>query len=190
VAEAIKCWKNTHGVRECGNVVPPEYAQHGYEILNEWGVVIKRITPAKTKDQIEDEARQAKIREEQEREAAIQANYDRALLSTYTSVDDMNMARDGKVRAVDTTIKLIQNKIDGLKETLAELRSRAAAMERAGNAVPGKLSQEIASTQVQIDDNLKLIEQKRQEQQAIRRKFEADILRFKLLHGDTTTAGQ
>ena len=27
----IKCWTNNDGVRECGNAVPPEYAQQGHE---------------------------------------------------------------------------------------------------------------------------------------------------------------
>jgi len=187
-SKTIKCWKNTQGVRECGNIVPPEYTQKGYDILNEQGMVIQHVKPPKSKEQLAEEARQAEIREEEQRQAAIQANYDRALLSTYTSADDMVMARDGKLRAVDTTIKLIQSKIDTLKESLQELRNRAAAMERAGNPVSDQLHNEITDTQRQIDENRALIEERHHEQEAIRRQFEANIERFRQLRGDMIPA--
>lgn len=193
VAEAgktIKCWKNAQGVRECGNIVPPEYTQRGYDILDERGILIKRVQPPKSKERLAEEARQAEVREEQQRKAAIQANYDRALLSTYTNTDDMVMARDGKLRAVDTAIRLIQSKIDTLKEGLQELRNRAAAMERAGNPVSDRLRSEIADTQRRIEENRALIEERRHEQDAIRRQFEVDIERFKQLRGDIVPAGE
>jgi hypothetical protein len=36
----IKCWKNHEGVRECGNVVPPEFAQEGHEEKSKSGRTI------------------------------------------------------------------------------------------------------------------------------------------------------
>ena len=34
----IKCWTNSEGVRECGNTIPPEYAQKSHEEVSEQGV--------------------------------------------------------------------------------------------------------------------------------------------------------
>ena len=40
VNAGIKCWKNHEGVRECGNVVPPEFAQEGHEEKSKSGRTI------------------------------------------------------------------------------------------------------------------------------------------------------
>ena len=34
VQAAIKCWTNKDGVRECGNVVPPEYSQESHTTIS------------------------------------------------------------------------------------------------------------------------------------------------------------
>ena len=34
----FQCWTNSEGVRECGNVVPPEYSQKETRTYNEQGV--------------------------------------------------------------------------------------------------------------------------------------------------------
>ena len=36
-AARIKCWTNNEGVRECGNAVPPEYAQKGHKEVSKSG---------------------------------------------------------------------------------------------------------------------------------------------------------
>ena len=33
----FKCWTNSDGVKECGQNVPPEYAQQGHEEVNSLG---------------------------------------------------------------------------------------------------------------------------------------------------------
>ena len=35
----MKCWKNSDGVKECGDKVPPEYTQQGYQELGKGGIV-------------------------------------------------------------------------------------------------------------------------------------------------------
>ena len=51
----IKCWHNQDGVRECGNVVPPEYAQQGSETKDKFGVTIGATGRAKTLEELEAE---------------------------------------------------------------------------------------------------------------------------------------
>ena len=40
----IKCWTNKDGVRECGNAVPPEYAQQGHTVKDKQGLTRKTTT--------------------------------------------------------------------------------------------------------------------------------------------------
>ena len=60
-AEAkIKCWKNNEGVRECGNVVPPEFAQQGHEEVSSGGVKRESTGRAKSLEELEAERAEAK----------------------------------------------------------------------------------------------------------------------------------
>ena len=48
---AIKCWVNKDGLRECGNVVPPEYAQGGHSQVTPSGTV-REVEGAKTPEEM------------------------------------------------------------------------------------------------------------------------------------------
>ncbi|MEW6647505.1 MAG: hypothetical protein AB1450_09925 [Pseudomonadota bacterium] len=72
---AIKCWTNKEGVRECGNVVPPEYAQKETRTVNERGITVEVKERAKTAEELEQErvakeAEEARVREEKKRQGA------------------------------------------------------------------------------------------------------------------------
>ncbi len=47
-AAAIKCWTNKDGIKECGNVVPPEYSQQETTQINKTGIVTGKTERAKT----------------------------------------------------------------------------------------------------------------------------------------------
>ena len=48
----MKCWTNSDGVKECGDKVPPEYTQKGYQELSKGGIVTDETDKVKTKIQI------------------------------------------------------------------------------------------------------------------------------------------
>ena len=50
----FKCWTNNEGVKECGNAVPPEYAQQGHEVMNKHGVA-RESKKAKTLEELTQE---------------------------------------------------------------------------------------------------------------------------------------
>ena len=52
----IKCWTNKEGYKECGNAVPPEYAQQGHTELNKQGLVVDQQERAKTPEELAAEA--------------------------------------------------------------------------------------------------------------------------------------
>ncbi len=42
-AGKIKCWTNSDGVRECGNIVPQEYTQGGHDEIDTEKFVKRRV---------------------------------------------------------------------------------------------------------------------------------------------------
>ncbi len=183
VAGKIKCWNNHEGVRECGNVVPPEFMQQGHEIKSTGGVTLGREDEARSIEEVEAE-RQARLAAAAEAaEAREQAIKDRVLLDTFSSEDDLILARDGQISHLQSQAKITESHIEKLKRGLDELIEEAAGHERRGKAPPEKLVSDIESLRDQIADNEKFIETKQVETRAIKEKFKRDIERFRSLKG-------
>ncbi len=182
-AGKIKCWNNHEGVRECGNVVPPEFAQQGHEIKSTGGITLGREDEARSIEEVEaaHEARLAAAAAAAE--AREQAIKDRVLLDTFSSEDDMVLARDGQISHLQSQAKITESHIEKLKRGLDELIEEAAGHERRGKVPPEKLVSDIESLREQIADNEKFIETKQLETRAIEEKFARDIRRFRSLKG-------
>ncbi|GAB4296760.1 MAG: hypothetical protein Kow0096_14390 [Thiohalomonadaceae bacterium] len=182
---AIKCWTNKEGVRECGNVVPPEYAQKETRTINERGITVEVKERAKTAEELEQEriakeAEEARVREEKKRQEE-QAAYDRMLLSTFTTEADLLASRDRATGAIDATIEISGATITQLGRKLDDLKKRAAGLERAGKPLPDDLKEDMASLERQIADKHEYIATKKQEKARVLEKYEADLQRYREL---------
>jgi hypothetical protein len=143
--------------------------------------VVEHKEAAKTREQIAEEERIKKAEAEAERIRQKKAYQDRILLDTFTNEDEMIMTRDGKIEAIEAVIRVTNGRTEKLKQRLAELKQRAANLERAGKPVPTRLNTEIDESREQIEQNHRYVENRKAEQRSIRQKFEADINRFREL---------
>ena len=183
-AEAeIKCWKNNEGVRECGNVVPPEFAQQGHDEVSSGGVKRESTGRAKSLEELETERAETKRKAAAEMLEREQAAKDRVLLDTFSSDDDMLLARAGQITHLESQVRLTESHIDKLNNNLEALIQEAADHERRGNQPPEKLIGDIESLRQQIRDNQTFIETKHLERTELLDKFETDIARFRELKG-------
>ena len=189
LAEAgrIKCWTNNDGVRECGNVVPPEYAQKGHTEKSQGGLTTKVTEKAKSKDELEKEraerAKKAAEEKEKSRRAAIEAEKDRVLLSTYTSEDDLILAKNGRIAAIDSRINHSKQILTNLEASLSGLQKKAAKRERSGKKIDQNLLDNINHTEKQIADSHRFVDEREQEKLKINEEFAADMARWKRLRG-------
>ena len=100
----LLCWTNNEGVKECGDRIPPEYAQQEHQELNKKGMVIDKTEAVKSKEELAKEKEQAAATAEEERLAKEAARNDKILLQTFSNVDDIQMARDGKIATLQSSI--------------------------------------------------------------------------------------
>lgn len=182
---AIKCWTNKEGVRECGNVIPPEYAQQETRTVNERGITVDVKQRAKTQEELEATRAQ---REEEERRAAEEKRlkeerfaYDQMLLSTFTNEQDLINSRDRKLSSLDAIVEITTVAIDGLERKLADFKKRAAGLERSGNPIPADLKDDMAGVEKQIADKRLYIVSKKKEKADLTLKYEADLNRYREL---------
>lgn len=185
VAAGIKCWTNKEGVRECGNAVPPEYAQAGHEEKSSSGMTVRKQTRAKTPAEVAAERAEreaaTKLQAQREAEQRRQAAADKVLLDTFGSEDDLKLARDGQILNIDSQVKLTEGHIAKLQKSLDQMIGKAADHERRNQPVPKDLAENMDSVRSQIAEHRRFISDKHAEKEALHRKFEQDIARFREL---------
>jgi hypothetical protein len=178
VAERTFKWVDNEGQVHYGNRVPPEHAKKERRVINEQGRTVKIYEAAKTP---EERAAAEKAAELAARKKALdekQAIHDRSLLATYTSEQDMLLARDGKVASVEALLQLTNSRIQSMKQRLHELTEEAATYERSGKQLPHSVEAQINNLRSQITRNEAFIKEKEQELVDINKQFDADISRF------------
>lgn len=183
VQARMKCWTNNEGVRECGDKVPPEYAQKGHQELGKGGIVREKTERAKTDEELAEEKRLAKIEAEEQKKKDEQDKLDKILLSTFSNVGDIERARDERVTALESSIKLTKARNDKIQLDLEKRINSAASAERSGKTPPENLLKDIESLKRQIKNNNSFIDEKHAEQEEIKQSHALDIERFKKLKG-------
>jgi len=177
----LLCWTNNEGVRECGDRIPPEYSQQEHQEFNKRGMVIDESEAAKTEEELAKVEEEAAAAAEEARLAKEAALRDKILLDTFTSVEDIESARDSKLQTLDSTISLAEKRETKMQEELDRQVNQAAAAEREGKAPPEHLLKDIESLERQIGTNNELIAGTRKEQEEVKAKYDSDIARFKEL---------
>jgi hypothetical protein len=181
-AEKVYKWVDEDGVVHYGDALPPTAAGRGHKVLNDQGIAVEDVAAAKTAEQIAEEARLA----EAAREAA---ERDKVLLDTYLSVDEIESLRDRRVELLEAqnrvTAKYMQDlerKLDGLQTEAARIQA-AEQSSGAPPEIPDQLAAEIAHAERGLAGYRREINARREDQEKIRARFDADIARFRELKG-------
>lgn len=182
-------WVDEDGNVHYSDSVPQNQIKQGHTELSGEGIRINSIPPEKTAEEILRERELERLRAQQERLLEQQRSADLGLLQAFRSEDDIIMARDGKLAAIDVVINVTKNSILRQQEWLAGLRSEAANLERTGTPIPQHLSDNIIQTEQAIQEAYATILEREAQKESIRTGFEQDLVRFRQLKNlpDTDT---
>jgi hypothetical protein len=161
--------------------VPPEYAQMGYQILNDQGLVIKHVERAPTASELAAIAAQKAIKEARLERIRIRREADQALLRVYSKPADVERARQRSVDEIDGYVGLQQRRIVDLTDKLERAQGRAANQERAGLEVPVDMRLEIAQLQKQIRETHATIKVRKAQKIESTKLFASEYARMLLL---------
>ena len=114
--------------------VPPAAVSRGYDVISPQGRVLRSVPPALTADE----------RAEQEKKQQ-QDKSDAQLLHLYSSVADIDQARDRRLMELDGVMSISRGNLLSLNGKRQAVLAQAAAHERAGRAVPKELLQQMKS---------------------------------------------
>jgi len=184
-AYALKKWVDENGQVHYGDRVPPQYLSKQHSTLNEQGLTVRTKKALKTQEQLDQEEadRAAKAEADKKRliEQRRQALHDRVLLDTFTTEDDLKLARDKRIEAIDSQISLAQTLIKNDEKKLVDVKRRIKEIEDSNRIVPENLHKEITSVSRQLENNYAFIEDKNNERATILETFDKDVKRFREL---------
>ena len=189
--QGVYKWEDDEGNVFYSDHPPPEAADFPKDIKNEHGVTVETLEGKKTEEQLQAE-REA---EERKRQEELRMRADRALLSTYQTIDEIEMHRDRRVELFQAQSRVTELYIRNLRRRLAQLNSDALRY-RPYSSDPGapmidpELVEDIEETESTIDRHEANLLKYETEVQRIRDRFEGDMDRFRTLKGITMTAAQ
>lgn len=178
----IHKWVDENGETHYSDTVPPQIVNKATSELSRSGKVIRQTPAALTPEQrrIEAEA-EAKERAE-ERRSQEQKRRDRALLDSYTSENDIDIARDRNLLATQALIDSTAVRAKSIKGRLDALEAQADHISGKGKPIPDDLADAIEAAKGEIKHLRDSIVRYKLDMGAIRERFERDKERYRELH--------
>ena len=107
--------------------------------------------------------------------------HDRTLLTTYSGEDDLLVARDQKLDAINELIKLTTERIESMQVHFSELSDNADEYESRGQKMPEVLLGQMKNVMQGIAQSEELLALKLQEKAKLEEQYSADIKRYRQL---------
>lgn len=164
-------YKNKDGVTVMDSAIPPEYVQGGYDVVTTTGRLLKTVPPALDKATLERRAQAVLAQQEQ-------ARIDSQLRKTYSHVRDIDAARERSLESLQGNVSILKANLMSSRKRQRDYEQQAAALERAGQAVPQELLDNIAKTTGEQQAIKAQIHQREVEAEAINVRFERERERF------------
>lgn len=175
-AQSIVKWVDEKGVVHYGDVIPPQYAGRASQELNKRGTVIQQHQAVVVKSA---EERQRDL-EEQQRQLD-QKRRDNALLNSYSSEQEIDLARE-------RSIQIDKASIESLDQQIKEAQKRADTTQKAMNdrlrnktKVPTYMTDDLNGAQATITNLQAQIKEKQKSMAQNQLKFDEEKRKYHLL---------
>ena len=179
-AETFK-WVDAQGRIQYTDRLPPEAVNRGNVQMSKQGVAKTVTDPSLTAEQrlaIED--RLAREREV-EKQAKERRHQESALLSSYTSEDDIEIARKRNLALIGASIQASESRIKTLQQRAVDLEKEKLFYEK--KSFPERLRRELVAVQAEIPRQSPIIAQKNQEALAINQRFDDQRAQYVEIRG-------
>jgi len=185
-AGALYKWIDENGQIRYSDRLPPNQVKKKHQQLNSQGVVLSTKEAAKSDEELAAEAEARRKLEEQEAEEAklkeAQYKKDQVLLLTFSSEEELGMARDDRLEVLEAVIQLINKSIAVTQQQLLQLITSADEVYLSqGKEVPGGLAQKIEHFTGKLESRYAQLELKMAEKDKINEQYALDVVRYREL---------
>ncbi len=185
-AGSLYKWTDENGVVRYTDRMPQSASKRQQQTLNDQGIVINTKDAAKSPEELDafkkaEKERKPKLQAETKANEA-QRKKDQALLLTFSSEAELELAKEERIEVLDSIIQLIYKSMAGTQKKLTELENLADQNYLSKDLeVPGGLAQniEVLNRKNLIRDNQ--LRQKLTEKNLIESQFEVDLARYRAL---------
>ena len=158
-------WVDKNGVTHYGDKPPMPDTSQKTTVLNKEGITVKSVS-------------QEKINHEADEAAAKLTRHDSALLASYNSVEEIDIARDRNTKIDEIALESLRQQLTNLRQKLGEQNKKLAGMAKKKQKIPMALVIERKQTIAEIARIEPQITSKTLEIDAIRKRYDADKVRF------------
>jgi len=173
-------WVDDQGVVHYSDEIPAPAAGKDRTIMNPQGVPVGHLEGQKSSEQLTQEAR--------DRAAVIkQKQHDTFLVTTYTSVKDIEALRDARLDQLKSQRAAGQQYIESLKARLGTLQARAMnfrpySANAGARPMPDDLAEDLVRTVNEMSTQTSALAHESEDEAQLRAQFQADIDRYRELH--------
>ena len=179
-SQIIKC-VGKDGKTYVGSTMPPQCAGQAVNQMNTQGQVVKRTEAMLTPEQRAAKEAEARLQKEKEAEAARkeqeESRKNKALLSTYGSEKDIEIARARALADNEKAVKETQAKIAQIEKTGVTLR-KELEFYSGKNKPPPKVTQDIQNNDIDLKAQNDLLAAKKRDVNGINAKYDEDKRRY------------
>jgi hypothetical protein len=174
-------WRDESGNLHYADSVPPEATRLGYEVVNQQGVVVRRVERAKTAAEIAATKAAAEKLAEEKRKADDAARNDAQMLAAYPSEEDLRKSLQAQIDLITQNIQATEVGITSQEKSLAERLVHAAEQERNGKPVPAPVQNQINTLRKGLADQKAFLERRTADRTAMERQLVTDLEKYRVL---------
>lgn len=174
-------WRDEAGNLHFSDNMPPEAARLGYELVNQQGVVVRRVERAKTPEELAQAKAAAEKLAEEKRKADETSRLDAQMLAAYPTEDDLRKSIQAQIDLITQNIQATEVGIASQEKSLAERLVHAAEQERNGKQVPASVQNQINTLRKGLNDQKAFLERRTADRTAMEKQLVTDVEHYRQL---------
>jgi hypothetical protein len=175
-------WTDDQGVVHYSDKAPPEMPTKGATVLDKQARAVKKIDPPLSPEETKAKADEAERTRALAKTHDEQARKDRALMQSYTSENEIDLARNRALSTIDSQIKAAQTFSADLTRRQKDLGKRKESY--GGKPIPIELERESASVDEELSRQTILLRQKQEEMTMVTARYDTIRQRWREILAD------
>ena len=175
------CQDQSSGRRVCGDSLPEQCRGRAYRLLDSGGNIIKEVGPPLSPEEKAELALENKRKKQLEEASREQRRKDQALLDTYTTAQDIDLAQRKAEADVNLAMQDTQAHIDNTRVKRKKFEEEAEFYKK--KALPADLEKKLRALDHEIKVQQELLAVKKGEFDQVKAKYDADRKRYFELTG-------
>ncbi len=182
------CCADERGRQVCGDSLPRECFGRAYREVSERGTTLRKFEAPLTAEQKEQREVEMASKKKEERAAMEENRKNQALLNTYATEKDVDLARERALADVENSVKEVQAKSNEALKRKQKLDVEAGFYQK--KPMPAELQAQIKASESEIKAQQTAIAAKKAEMEQVRARFDEEKKRYlELIHSSKSAAG-